>query len=175
MIVERLPGYYKKSEFIKNLNDAIENEKKIFKEYVENTKREYYIKTTVSNIYYWEREFKVPSYLNQNIQTRRGNVLGRFRGIGTTNKKFIRSVVEGFYEGELIDIVEADNGVITLYFKTKKELPENHLELQRTIEELLPAHLEYAYKFIFALDNYEHMELEPFEHKVLEGAIHSGV
>jgi Uncharacterized protein conserved in bacteria (DUF2313). len=175
MIIDKLPQYYRKSEFIKCLSNALENEKTIFLNYVEATKKEYYIKTTSENIYDWEREFKVPSYLNQDIQTRRGNVLGRFRGFGTSNKNFIRSVVEGFYEGEVVDIVEGNDGIITLYFKTKKGLPENHLELQRTVEELLPAHLEYAYKFIFALDNYEHEELEPYEHKVLEGAIHSGV
>lgn len=175
MIIDKLPSYYRNSDFIKYLNTAIENEKRLLSEKWEISKREYFIKTTTDNIYDWEREFSVPSYLDQDIFTRRGNVLGRLRGFGTTNKKFIKKVIEGFYEGEIVDIVEDfELSTVTMYFKTKKGLPENYLELQRSIEELLPCHLDYAYKFIFALDNYEHMELEPYTHKVLEGAINSG-
>ena len=54
MIIEKLPQYYKKSEFIKSLSNALENEKTIFLNYVEATKKEYYIKTTSENIYDWE-------------------------------------------------------------------------------------------------------------------------
>lgn len=175
MIIEKLPDYYKNSDFIKFLSNAIENEKNILMEKWETSKREYFIKTTVDSIYDWEREFSVPSYLDQDIQTRRGNVLGRLRGFGTANKSFIKKVIEGFYEGEIVDIVEDyETSIVTMYFKTKKSLPENYLELQRSLEEILPCHLDYAYQFIFALENYEHQELEPYTHKVLEGAIHSG-
>ena len=175
MILDKLPSYYKASDFIKFLNLAIENEKNLLNGKWEASKREYFIKTTADSIYDWEREFSVPSYLDQDIYTRRGNVLGRLRGFGTTNKKFIKKVIEGFYEGEIVDIVENyETSTVTMYFKTKKGLPENYLELQRSLEELLPCHLDYAYQFIFALENYEHKELEPYTHKVLEGAIHSG-
>jgi len=175
MIIEKMPNYYKKSPFMAILNLAINDEKDRFEKYLNDNRKEFFIKTTSNYIYDWEREFSVPSYLEQDLFTRRGNVLGRFRGYGTSNKSFIRKVVEGFFEGEVIDIVEDfDKSLITMYFKTKKGLPENYQELQRTIEELMPCHLEYAYKFIFALDSYSHKELEPYEYRVLEGAIHSG-
>ena len=175
MIKEYLPYYYKKSDFIFYLSKALEKEKELLNDFWQEIKREYFVKTTVNNIYDWEREFKVPSYLDQNLQTRRGNVLGKLRGYGTANKNFIRKVVEGFYENEEIELIEDfENSSFTIAFKTLRELPENYLEMERSMGELIPCHLKFEYNFIFALDNYQHKELEPYKHRVLEGAIHGG-
>lgn len=175
MIIDQLPQHYKSSQIIKCLSLAIENEKQLFNKYFEDTKREYFINTALTSIYDWEREFKVPSYIHQDINTRRGNVLGRLRGYGTSNKDFIKKVVEGFYKGEEVEIIEDHSqSELTIYFKTIKDFPANYLELQRSLEELLPCHLEYSYEFGFALSNYTHAELEHYQHRVLEGAIHGG-
>ncbi len=64
------------------------------------------------------------------------------------------------------------NSKFIMSFKTLKNLPENYIEMERTIKELIPCHINFDYKFKFALDNYKHNELEEFEHRVLEGAIH---
>lgn len=174
MINDKLPSYYKKSFFIRYLSNALENEKILFLEYVERIKKEYFIKTTQNYIYDWEREFRVPSYLSQDLQTRRGNVLARFRGNGTTTKDYLKNIIEGFYEGESINITEDfEDSIIVLDFETMKELPENYSELQRSINELLPSHFGYGYKFSFALDKYTYEQLEAYEHKLLEGAVHS--
>lgn len=175
MIKNYLPDYYNNSEFIFYLSEGLKSEKEILEKFWNDTKREYFIKTTVNNIYDWEREFLVPSYLDQNLQTRRGNVLGRLRGYGTANKNFIKKVIEGFYENEEIELVEDfEKSSFTIFFKTLKGLPENYMELERTLGELIPCHLKFEYNFTFALNNYQHKELEPFKYRVLKGAIHGG-
>lgn len=173
MIKDNLPGYYKKSEFITCLNAALENEKTIFKAYLDSIKQEFFIKTAQEYIYNWEREFNVPSYLSQSLTTRRGNVLARLRGFGTLTKSLLKKIVEGFYEGEVIRIVEDfDNSIVYMYFTTLTELPENYLEFERSLNELFPAHLGYEYSFVFILSTFTHAELEEYEHRILEGAIH---
>lgn len=171
MIKDQLPGYYKKSEFINCLNSAIENEKVIFTEYITSIKKEYFIKTTNNYIYNWEREFKVPSYITQSLELRKGNVVAKLRGFGLLTKNLIKIIVEGFYEGEVTDITEDfEKSVVIINFKTLTELPENCLELEKTLNALFPAHFGLEYNFIFVLSNFTYAELEEYECRILEGA-----
>lgn len=97
----------------------------------------------------WERAYGLPVEPEKPVPFRRSRLLSRVRGAGTTTKEMIRQVVESFSQSdcEVLEIPEEYR--FEVHFVNRYGIPPNMEDVQAAVEEIKPAHLAYAFVYLF--------------------------
>lgn len=119
----------------------------------------------------WEEALGLPTDTTRDIEYRRVRVVAKLRGNGTTTVALIKSVAESFSNGE-VDVVEFCNEYrLEIRFVGTVGLPPNLDDLADTLDEILPAHLDWKFVIYFRthgqLAPYTHGELAAFTHHTI--------
>lgn len=119
----------------------------------------------------WETAFGLPTDESRDIEYRRTRVIAKLRGNGTTTVALIKSVSESFSNGE-VDVVEFFSEYrLEIRFVGTIGLPPNLDDLEATLDEILPAHLDWDFVIYYRvheqLTPYTHGELAAFNHATI--------
>ena len=119
----------------------------------------------------WEAALGLPTDPQQPIDYRRTRVVAKLRGNATTTVALIKSVAESFSNG-IVDVIERYSEYrLDIKFVGTIGIPPNLEDLEATLREILPAHLDFAFFTNFRTHNmlrpYTHGELAAFTHTTI--------
>ena len=145
-MIKRLPLYYRKSKVTADLYDLIEKELSSMKSCISQTDMRLFIVTTDD---VERHEYDVGLYpISTDIETRRARVIARLQGNGALTVKSLSELVS-LYEKTGCSIEELFNeNTVVITFDGRVGIPYNLDELNATIEELKPAHIQIEYAFL---------------------------
>ncbi|MBY6915494.1 DUF2313 domain-containing protein [Clostridium botulinum] len=144
MLINYMPGYYKKSELIKNISNANANELNILNQYIIKVLNQFFLLDSDITLDRWEKEFGIVPNNKLTNDERIKRIISKIRGLGTINDEALKNIALSY--GDEIEVTEnnPDNSFlinIISYSGFKKEIDN----LFSTVEELKPAHLRANY------------------------------
>lgn len=170
-----LPNYYKTSEVMTELTNAEDSELVLFKSKLENTLNQFFVDMADTSLERWEKELGIPVNNSKPIEYRRSVIKSKLRGQGTVTVNLIKNVSESYSNGEVDVIEDSTNYSFTIKFVGTKGIPPNMDDLERTIEEIKPAHLgysfEYTYNTIEYISGFTHLTLGNYTHEQLKNEV----
>ena len=157
----------------KPIIDALEIEDSILFENVEDLKNQFFVDDATWGLDNWESMLGI-SKNTFDYQTRRENIKAKMRSRGTTSIEVIKNICEAYSYGEVEIIVDHSDYSFEINFIGSIGVPKAFAELDKTIEEIKPAHLAHSYKFRYNnheyLSQYTHEHLSQFTHDDLRNS-----
>ena len=150
-MLEKMPGYYRKSKAMNDLVHSIENEFERLKAETTLTENQFFVILSDRNIKNHEEDVGLVPDASADIETRRGRVLSKLRGTGTVTKTMMKNVAASFVNGDIEIIEYPSEYCFAVKFTSKTGVPYNIADIQAMIEEIKPAHLAVKYIFTYRL------------------------
>ena len=150
-MLEKMPGYYRKSKVMNDLVQSIENEFERLKTETALTENQFFVILSDRNIKNHEEDVGLVPDASADIETRRGRVLSKLRGTGTVTKTMMKNVAASFVNGDIEIIEYPSEYCFAVKFTSKTGVPYNIADIQAMIEEIKPAHLAVEYIFTYRL------------------------
>ena len=150
-MLEKMPGYYRKSKIMKDLIHSIENEFERLKHETILTENQFFVILSDRDIKNHEEDVGLVPDASADIETRRSRVLSKLRGTGTVTKTMMKNVAASFVNGDIEIIEYPSEYCFAVKFTSKTGVPYNITDIQAMIEEIKPAHLAVKYIFTYRL------------------------
>ena len=150
-MLEKMPGYYRKSKVMNDLIHSIENEFERLKSETTLTENQLFVILSDRDIKSHEEDVGLVPDTSADIETRRGRVLSKLRGTGTVTKTMMKNVAASFVNGDIEIIEYPSEYCFAVKFTSKTGVPYNIYDIQAMIEEIKPAHLAVEYIFTYRL------------------------
>ena len=150
-MLEKMPGYYRKSKVMTELCKSIENEFERLKQETILTENQFFVILSDRDIKNHEEDVGLVPDTSADIETRRGRVLSKLRGTGTVTKTMMKNVAASFVNGDIEIIEYPSEYCFAVKFTSKTGVPYNIADIQAMIEEIKPAHLAVEYIFTYRL------------------------
>ena len=165
-LITKLPSFYD-NDITKPIQNSFTVEANSINDEVENTLNQFYVDSATYGLDKWEKMLGI-SKNNNDIQTRRENIKAKMRSRGTTSIEVIKNICEAYSYGEVEIIVNHSDYSFIVNFIGSIGVPKAFAELDKTIEEIKPAHLAHSYKFNYNthsdISKYTHEELSNYTH-----------
>ena len=165
-LITKLPSFYD-NDITKPIQNSFTVEANSINDEVENTLNQFYVDNATFGLDKWEKMLGI-SKNNNDIQTRRENIKAKMRSRGTTSIEVIKNICEAYSYGEVEIIVNHADYSFIVNFVGSIGVPKAFAELDKTIEEIKPAHLAHSYKFNYNthsdISNYTHEQLANYTH-----------
>lgn len=148
-LADNQPKFYRTSDFMANINAAIESEFMLLLEYIEKSRAEMRVSTATDMIEEWETSVALPRMGGLTIQQRRSRVLARRRQLSTTTVERIKAIISSYVGGTAEVIEKYAENTIPIEFIDIVGVPDNMNGLMEQLRCIVPAHLmlEYNYKW----------------------------
>lgn len=143
-LIEYLPEDYVKSAAVVELQESVEGVWLQMEADAQEVEKQLFIDTATWGLALWERIYGIETELEKPIEERRSVVKAKRRGAGTTTVEMIKNVSESFVNGEVA--VEEHNSEyrFDIIMLSVIGIPPNMQDFKKIIEEIKPAHLNYA-------------------------------
>ena len=165
-LINKLPSFYD-NDITKPIQNSFTVEANSINDEVENTLNQFYVDSATFGLDKWEKMLGI-SKNNNDIQTRRENIKAKMRSRGTTSIEVIKNICEAYSYGEVEIIVNHADYSFEINFIGSIGVPKAFAELDKTIEEIKPAHLAHSYKFNYnthsIISSYTHEQLANYTH-----------
>ena len=103
-MLEKMPGYYRKSKVMNDLIHSIENEFERLKSETTLTENQFFVILSDRDIKSHEEDVGLVPDTSADIEARRGRVLSKLRGTGTVTKTMMKNVAASFVNGDIVDV-----------------------------------------------------------------------
>lgn len=155
-LIDYLPERYRNSPEIVELQQVLQTQADKLIAARDGRFQQFFIREATWGLRLWETALGIETDLSKPYSYRRTRIESKLRGLGTTTVAMIKNVAESFSNGA-VEVIE-HNG--EYYFEIKFVgtfgIPPNMDDLTAAIEEIKPAHLGYAYLFIYPTwDDYD--------------------
>ena len=165
-LINKLPSFYD-NDITKPIQNSFTVEANSINDEVENTLNQFYVDSATFGLDNWEKMLGI-SKNNNDIQTRRENIKAKMRSRGTTSIEVIKNICEAYSYGEVEIIVNHSDYSFEINFIGSIGVPKAFAELDKTVNEIKPAHLSHSYKFNYNtysnISNYTHEQLANYTH-----------
>ena len=165
-LINKLPSFYD-NHITKPMQDSFTVEANSINDEVENTLNQFYVDSATFGLDKWEKMLGI-SKNNFDYQTRRENIKAKMRSRGTTTLSVIKNICEAYSYGEVDIIVDHANYSFVVNFVGSIGVPKAFAELDKTVNEIKPAHLAHSYKFNYNthsnISSYTHEQLANYTH-----------
>jgi hypothetical protein len=171
-LINKLPSFYE-NDIVKFIQNALGVEADSINNTVEDTLNQFFVDDATWGLNKWEKMLGIPKN-NFDYQTRKENVKAKMRSRGTTTLSAIKNICEAYSYGEVDIVVDHANYSFEVHFIGSIGVPKAFAELDKTIEEIKPAHLAHSYKFRYNnheyLSQYTHEYLGQYTHDDLRNS-----
>lgn len=128
-----------------------------------------FVNTATSLLSRYEKIYGIQVDVSKSNEFRRERIRAKIRGVGTVTKQMIIDAARSYSNGEVEVIEDSANYSFKIKFVGTKGLPPNMADLTLTIEEIKPAHLTYAFEYVYRT----HAELSVYTHEQLSSYTHA--
>ena len=165
-LINKLPSFYD-NDITKPIQNSFTVEANSINDEVENTLNQFYVDSATYGLDKWEKMLGI-SKNTFDYQTRRENIKAKMRSRGTTTLSVIKNICEAYSYGEVDIIVDHANYSFVVNFVGSIGVPKAFAELDKTVNEIKPAHLAHSYKFNYNthsnISSYTHEQLANYTH-----------
>ena len=148
-LMDLLPNYYQNSPETVALQSAVESEVNKAQLAEQNLLNQLNVDTATWGIELWEKAFGILPSASETLGTRRARVKSKMRARRVTTVSMIQNVAESFINGTASVIEHPEKYTFDIQFDATQQIPSNLAGLSAAIDELKPAHLAYAYAYLF--------------------------
>ena len=134
-MIEKLPGYYRKSKVMNDLVRSIENEFNRLNAETALTENQFFVILSDRDIKHHEEDVGLVPDTTANLDTRRGRILSRLRGTGTVTKAMMKNVAKSFINGDIEIIEYPSKYCFAVKFTSKTGVPYNLEDIKSMISE----------------------------------------
>jgi hypothetical protein len=120
---------------------------------IEQCFNEIFASTSSALLDRWETLLNLPLADGTPDDQRQSRIIGKLRGTGTCTSALLKNIAEAYSNGECDVIENPSQYNFTVKFNGNLGIPPNLSDLQKTIEEVKPAHLQVLYAFSYLLIN----------------------
>ena len=160
-LINKLPSFYE-NNITKPIQDSLDIEANSINENLEDLLNQFFVNNATYGLDNWESMLGI-SKNNFDYATRRENIKAKMRSRGTTTLSVIKNICEAYSYAEVEIIVDYANYSFEINFVGSIGVPQAFAELDKTIEEIKPAHLAHSYRF-----NYNtHSDISKYTHEQL--------
>lgn len=99
----------------------------------------------------WEKEFNVETDTTKSLRERRSVVKSKKRGIGVVTVAMVKDVAEAYYGGEVEVYEQYEKYVVEVKFVSDYGIPSNLEDVEDSLKEILPAHLDLVFLYSYFL------------------------
>ena len=171
-LINELPSFYYNTT-ANFIQDGLSSEAELVNTIVSDTLDQMFVEKATHGLDRWEKMLGIPKN-NFNLQTRRENIKAKMRSRGTSSISVIKNICEAYSNGVVDIVVDHENYSFEVHFVGSVGIPIAFAELDKTIEEIKPAHLAHSYKFRYNnheyLSQYTHKHLSQFTHEEIRNS-----
>ena len=148
-LIKHLPKYYSKSAVMAAVLLPHENELARIVAKVEDTEKQMIISEATSALDRYEQDLCIETNHTESYEVRRSRILAKLRGLKTITKTALKNVVKTYIDG-IVTIEERSNDfVVDIKFVTRKGIPGTMSDIEKAVDEVIPAHLYVNYIFTY--------------------------
>lgn len=153
-LINKLPRF-DNNIIVKEIQSGLDIEIEILKKEIEEVFAQLFVETATWGLEYWEKMIGISKNTLDYI-TRRENIKAKMRSRGTTSIQVIKNISEAYSNGEVDIIIDGPKFKFYVKFIGTMGIPAALDELNKTIEEIKPCHLEHEFIFSYLTwDQYE--------------------
>jgi len=146
-MIDGLPSYYRKSQVVKDLYNAIQSALEKFEGDMD-TKASNLFVLTASDLSLHEKNVGLTSNSSIHEETRRAQVLARLQGYNLLTVLELKSLIKLYDKMGCSINEDFENYTVTIIFDGHKGIPYNFEQIKVAIDEVKPAHLNFKYEFV---------------------------
>ena len=165
-LINKLPSFYD-NDITRPIQNSFTIEVDSVNDEVKNTLNQFFVDSATYGLDKWEKMLGI-SKNTFDIQTRRENIKAKMRSRGTTTVSVIKNICEAYSNGTVEIIVNHSDYSFVIDFIDTIGIPKAFDELDKTINEIKPCHLDHSYKFNYNthldISNYTHEQLANYTH-----------
>lgn len=143
------PPYYLASPEMCDLQQAMQPELAALMEYQDDIIAQLCADTATWGLASWEEALGIQIDGNKPLEYRRSLIRGKLRGNGVTTVSMVQNVAESYSNGAVAVTEYPDQYKLEIKFVGTMGIPPNMDDLTQNLRDILPAHLEWAYVFVF--------------------------
>ncbi|MEH7521678.1 YmfQ family protein [Bacillus sp. JJ1503] len=136
---------------------------------------QFFIDTATWGLSRWERMVGVTADKSKPIDQRRAVVKSKLRGVGTVTVELIKNVTESWYGGEVEVTQTPAQYLVTVEFTSSYGVPANLTDVERALRDIIPAHLDLAFKFRFVTYDATKAKYSNYDAISLTGLTYAGL
>ncbi|NOU98492.1 DUF2313 domain-containing protein [Paenibacillus sp. LMG 31457] len=144
-----LPKYYSESAIVDNLLTREATEFSALSADIYDVLAQFFIDTATWGMANWERICGIPVDEAKPIEQRRSVIRSKMRGVGTVTAALIKNVAESFNNGSVSVTEDNANYTIKIAFTSSLGVPDNIVDIQTALREIIPAHLAVSFLFTY--------------------------
>lgn len=167
-LMDLLPEQYSENTTMNELQSILSTEINGIASAFNQTINQCFVSTATNLLSRYEKIYGLNVDVSKSNEFRRERIIARARGIGTITKQMIKDVAMSYSNGEVEVIEDPQTYSFKVKFVGTKGLPPNMADLTMTIEEIKPAHLSFAFEYVFNthldLSTYTHLQLSAYTH-----------
>ena len=143
-LIDYLPEAYKKSPPTIEIQNALEKMCGRIEGDIQDLRAQFFLSTATWGLSLWEWLYGIETDYSKDMEWRRSRVGAKIRGKGTTTVEMLKTTAEAYAQGKA-EVVEYNSEYrFEIVMVDTIGIPPNMDDLQRTIEEIKPAHLDYS-------------------------------
>lgn len=148
-LVDMLPLFYKNSNEVADLQNALDIESEKAFSAKEDLIHQLNVETATWGLDIWEKAYGIETDISKPYDFRRSRIESKMRSKGVTTVAMIQNVAQSFSNGS-VDVIEHPAEYrFEIKFIGTLGIPPNMDDLTAAIEEIKPAHLAYAYIYTY--------------------------
>ncbi|MGE6488523.1 putative phage tail protein [Paenisporosarcina sp. NPDC076898] len=101
----------------------------------------------------YEYDLGITSKQTKPLEERRSVVISKLRGAGTTTKELIKNVAQSYAASEVEVSEDNPNYTVVIRFVGTLGIPPNMSDFEKTLREVIPAHLTYRLEYTYVTYN----------------------
>lgn len=171
MIADQYPSFWRQSRETLVVWEALGSETDALRADLRGLLDQCNVQTATWGLDLWEKQLGLPTEAGKDLSYRRSRILSKLRGTGTVTVAMIENVAESYVNGEVEIIENPASYHFDVKFVGIRGIPPNMEDLTAALEEIKPAHLTYAYIYVYNT----HAELTPFTHAQLAAYTHAAL
>ena len=177
-LIDLLPDYYEQNVTMQTLQSALSWAVGQLESGLTDTIDQCFAVTAESLLSRWETFLGLEVDISKSPEYRRERIMAKLSGTGTTTKAMIMDTASRYSNGEVEVIEDNANSKFKIRFVGTIGIPGNLKDLEKTIEEIKPAHLAVEYEYIYntheSLMPFTHAELAAYTHYQLRNEVLTG-
>ena len=148
-LMELLPEYYIGNITMEILQGILSKYINKLVSNMNETIDECFVNTTSKLLSRYEKIYGLEVDITKSDKFRRERIKAKIRGVGTVTKQMLIDAAAAYSNGKVEVIENTANYSFVIKFVGTLGVPQNITDLILTIEEIKPAHLSYAFEYVF--------------------------
>lgn len=148
-LIARYPAFFAGSAEFRDIQAALEPEVLALWTARDSVLDQLCVETATWGLKYWEQTLGIAVEETKDIAFRRSRIRAKLRGAGVTTVAMIQNVAESFSNGDVSVTEYPSLFKLEIKFVGTLGIPPNMDDLTNALLEIMPAHLEWDYVYIF--------------------------